>query len=195
MKKLLILLVILVLITSFLSAKYSFDQKTTTVLSAKTQPSYWFLLHRRSNQEFLYSGTPGEINQSQLVKIFQVKTGIPKKRPTPLPQLVGQEYWLITNKVEVKDNPETAPYFLTLNIPTLEKEPFGPIPYNECSGQCNWILPGNFGLHGVGGNLDKLSPQDLGSSGCIRHLDQDITYLYNLLDLKKDPIRYYIKDV
>lgn len=46
------------------------------------------------------------------------------------------------DKVEAVDNPETAPYFLTLDIPVSDEEPFGPAPYLECDGQCNWVLPG-----------------------------------------------------
>lgn len=84
---------------------------------------------------------------------------------------------------------------LTLNIPVSDTEPFGPEPYLECNGQCNWILPGAFGLHGSGGNPEKLSSTDPGSSGCIRHTDEDITYLYNILDHQKAEIRYYIKDI
>lgn len=60
--------------------------------------------------------------------------------------------------------------------------------------QCNWNLPGNFGLHGTGGNPSKISPEDPGSSGCIRHSDEDITYLYEILEPEKGEIRYYIKD-
>jgi lipoprotein-anchoring transpeptidase ErfK/SrfK len=129
-----------------------------------------------------------------LLKTFSVKTGIPEERPTPLPQLVGRDYWLITDKASSKDNPETAPYFLTLNIPAPESSPYGPSPYDECNGQCNWILPGAFGLHGVNGDKTKLAEENPGSSGCIRHTDEDITYLYNLLDLRKEKVRYYIED-
>ncbi|MCL5432729.1 MAG: L,D-transpeptidase [Patescibacteria group bacterium] len=157
--------------------------------------SYWLLLHRRSNIEFLYLGLPGQKDKSQLIKTFKVKTGIPGEKPTPLPGLLGREYWIITAKSKVQDNPETAPYFLTLDIPVSEDEPFGPTPYLECKGQCNWGTPGNFGLHGVNGNFNKLSEQDLGSSGCIRHYDSDISYLYNLLDPKKEKTKYYIEDL
>lgn len=169
-------------------------EKSASVLSSQQKPSYWFVLQRKSNKEFLYHGIPGERQQSKLVKTFIVKTGIPGERPTPLPQLVGRKYWIITGKAEVKDNPETAPYFLTLNVPGIEKEPFGPAPYNECNGQCDWVLPGAFGLHGVNGDESRLSKDNPGSSGCIRHRDADITYLYNLLDPQKEEIRYYIED-
>ena len=124
-----------------------------------------------------------------------MKTGNPGERPTPLPQLLGRQYWLVNGKYETKDNPETAPYFLSLDIPVSEEEPFGPNAYPECEGGCNWILPGSFGLHGVAGNMEKLSADDPGSSGCIRHFDEDITYLYNLLDPQAEEIRYFIKDV
>lgn len=157
--------------------------------------SYWLLLYRKSNVEFLYFGQPGDKNNSLLTKIFKVKSGTPKKRPTPLPSLLGREYWLITAKQETKDNPETVPYFLILDIPVREDAPFGPEPYLECDGQCNWILPGYFGLHGVNGDSSKLSEEDPGSSGCIRHSDLDIAYLYNLLEPEKKQIRYYIEDL
>lgn len=155
---------------------------------------YWFLLKRASNIEYFYYGIPGDTTNSKLMKTFFVKTGIPHVRPTPLPQLVGRNYWRIIKKYPT-DNPETAPYFFELDVPGIEKEPYGPTPYNECSGQCNWILPGSFGLHGVNGDLSRLSAENLGSSGCIRHTDQDITFLYQLLNPSKEEIRYYIKDI
>lgn len=165
------------------------------IAGVKTQKEmYWFLLHRKSNTEELYYGLPNDKNQSKLIKNFIVKTGIPGEKPTPLPQLLGREYWKVIDKVEAFDNEETAPYFLTLDVPVSEEEPFGPTPYLECNGQCNWILPGYFGLHGTASNEVKLSKDDPGSSGCIRHKDEDITYLYQLLDPKKEEIRYYIQD-
>jgi lipoprotein-anchoring transpeptidase ErfK/SrfK len=161
----------------------------------KPWEGYWFLLHRKANREYFYYGIPGEKEKSTLLKIFVVKTGIPNERPTPLPQLLGRKYWIITNKESSSDNPETSPYFLTLDIPVNDEEPFGPTPYLECGGQCNWMLPGYFGLHGSGADPSKLSDENPGSSGCIRHTDEDITYLYNVLDPKKEEIRYYIEDV
>lgn len=160
---------------------------------SKTPDKYWFLLHRKSNQEFLYQGVPGDINNSRLVRSFKVNTGIPNQKPTPLPQLLGREYWLVTSEIDSSESEETAPYFLTLDIPVTEEEPFGPQPYSECNGQCNWEIPGSFGLHGVADNPSKLS--DEGSSGCIRHSNEDITYLYQLLDPQTQEIRYYIQDV
>lgn len=159
----------------------------------KTKDSYWLLLYRKSNVEFLYFGEAGKASNSQLINIFKVKTGVPKQRPTPLPYLLGREYWLITKKMESKDNPETAPYFLSLDIPVSE-EMFGPVPYLECMGQCNWTIPGEFGLHGINGDQSRLSDENLGSSGCIRHQDLDITYLYNLIDTNKET-RYYIINI
>lgn len=160
------------------------------------KPAYWFMLHRKSNIEYLYLGEPGNQQKSQLIKKFQVKTGIPGERPTPLPELVGREYWVLTDKMEAFNNPETAPYFLVLDVPTPSEPPFGPEPYLECSGeQCNWELPGYFGLHGIAGNPDKLSDEDPGSSGCVRHTDEDITYLYDLLDPESGEIRYYVRDI
>ncbi|MEX2007452.1 MAG: L,D-transpeptidase [Candidatus Levyibacteriota bacterium] len=160
-----------------------------------TKESYWLLLHRKSNREFLYKGIPGDEEKSMLVKEFTVKTGIPGEKPTPLPHLLRREYWVIIGKMEARDNPETAPYFLTLDVPSSDLEPYGPTPYVECGGQCNWELFGDFGLHGVNGDMQKLSKDNPGSSGCIRHSDQDITYLYNLLDPNKEEVRYYIKDI
>jgi hypothetical protein len=156
--------------------------------------TYWFELRRKSNTEILYRGVPGERATSVPVRTFGVKTGIPGKRPTPLPKPIGREYWVLTKK-EPTDNPETAPYFLTLDIPVSDEIPYGPQPYLECDGQCNWELPGAFGLHGVNGDLSRLSADNPGSSGCIRHKDEDIAYLYTLLDPEKEEIRYYIEDV
>jgi hypothetical protein len=175
----------------------NFDNPVQSVLSVSGEENknYWFYLERKSNIEKLFYGVPGNTSKSQLVKQFIVKTGIPGERPTPLPKLLGLDYWIITDKIETFESPETAPYFLTLNIPVSEEEPFGPIPYLECNGQCNWILPGAFGLHGIGGDISKISPGNLGSSGCIRHSDEDITYLYNLLDPINNEIRYYIEDI
>src|SRR3989344_9586887 len=119
------------------------DKKKAALLQTKN--SYWLLLYRKSNIEFLYYGYSGNVHNSILLKIFKVKTGIPGERPTPRPELLGRKYWLVTDKLESKDNPETAPYFLTLDIPVSETEPFGPQPYLECSDpysgevkQCNW---------------------------------------------------------
>ncbi len=155
---------------------------------------YWFILQRKSNVELLYFGMPGDAEKSSLVKTFPVKVGIPGERPTPLPALLGRSYWIITHKNKVEDNPETAPYFLKLNIPYTEYEPFGPEPYMECNGQCNWVQPGEFGLHGIGDSETRLAEEDTGSSGCIRHTNEDITYLYTLLDLSQE-VRYYVHDV
>ncbi len=187
-----LILVVTVLISHFLSSE---KVESPKVLSVKTQADYWFLLHRKSNQEFLYQGVPGEKDKSKLIKTFKVKSGILGQKPTPLPELLGKKYWVIEEEFETPDNPETAPYFLKLDIPYSEEYPYGPTPYQECNGQCDWQLPGSFGLHGVGGISEKLSQEDSGSSGCVRHSDQDITYLYNLLDPKKEEIRYYIEDI
>lgn len=195
MKLTLVLTFILLILFSGLIYQKNPSQSQPQVLSAKSEKTYWFMLLRKSNREFLYQGEPGNKQNSQLVKIFQVKTGIPGKRPTPLPELFGREYWLIIDKTATPDNPETSPYFLTLDIPVTNQEPYGPTPYEECNGQCNWILPGAFGLHGTGENLEKLATTDPGSSGCIRHYNDDITYIYNLLDPQIGPVRYYVKDL
>lgn len=81
-----------------------------------------------------------------------------------------------------------------LDIPFNDEYPYGPTPYNECNGQCNWQLPGSFGLHGIAGDSSKLLAENPGSSGCIRHSDEDITYLYHLLSPEQQEVRYYIHD-
>lgn len=159
------------------------------------RPQHWFLLHRKAGREYLYVGIPNDPARSKLLRTFAVKTGRPGERPTPLPQLAGREYWVLTDKEESTDNPETAPYFLTLDVPGWEDPPYGPVPYTECNGQCDWQLPGKFGLHGVAGDESRLSAQNPGSSGCVRHKDEDITYLYNLLNPDVEEIRYYIQDL
>lgn len=170
----------------------SFKQEQFVEVNKK---AYWFEMHRKSNAEYLYFGEPGVKELSALVKIFKVKPGIPGKRPTPLPELLGREYWRVTGKMEVFDNAETAPYFITLDVPLSSEPPFGPAPYLECNGQCDWVLPGAFGLHGVNGDASRLSNENPGSSGCVRHSDEDITFLYKLLDPVNSEIRYYVYDV
>lgn len=195
MSKTLVLLIVLVALVGLLIYQQGSFNNNPEVLSVDVKLSYWFMLHRKSNKEFLYLGQPGKIQESQLVKTFIVKTGVPNQKPTPLPKLLGREYWLIVDEMESLENPETAPYFLTLDIPVTEEEPFGPTRYGECNGQCNWEIPGAFGLHGVNGDLSRLSKGNPGSSGCIRHSDEDITYLYNLLDPWSMEIRYYVEEI
>lgn len=161
----------------------------------QSEPEHWLYLKRRSNIEILYHGIPGNQQQSKVIKVFKVKSGIPQKRPTPLPELLGQRYWLITDKVKARADKEIGPYFLKLDIPHSEYPPYGPYPYEECSGQCNWELPGAFGLHGVSNDNSKLSEENEGSSGCVRHDDRDIAYLYYLLNPNDRPVRYYIVDI
>lgn len=151
------------------------------------------MLYRSSNKELLYHGIPGERENNTLIKQFTVKTGEPGKKPTPLSSIVGREYWNIINAFSTHEHPDTAPYFLTLDIPQSDEEPFGPTPYEECNGQCNWELPGPFGLHGVASDSSKLTKDNPGSSGCIRHTDEDISYLFSLLN-NSWPVRYYIQD-
>lgn len=163
--------------------------------------SYWLLLERKSNKETLYKGVPGDVNNSEIVRVFQVKTGIVGKSPTPLPSLLGREYWKIIKKESSAENPDTAPYFLTLDVPAGPDWPYGPVPYEECidentgeKTQCDWVHPGYFGLHGTNRDESKLAKENAGSFGCIRHADEDITYLYNLLEPESQEIRYYIED-
>lgn len=164
-------------------------------VSPALKPQYWMLLKRASNIEYLFYGIPNDPKQSTVKKTFTVKAGVPGKKPTPLPSLVGRDYWLITHKLEAFDNEETAPYFLVLDVPVPSAYPHGPQPYLECDGrQCDWELPGYFGLHGVNGDNDRLSLANEGSSGCVRHRDEDITYLYHLFTPEKNPVRYYIVD-
>lgn len=153
---------------------------------------YWMKLLRVNHKEYLYHGIPGDESKSKLLKEFNVKVGIPGQRPTPLPQLIGRKYWKIIKKYSSIENPETSPYFLELDIP-VDDYYFGPVPYKECGGeQCSWILPGKFGLHGVNNDNSRLTIADPGSSGCIRHTDEDITYLYNLLNVDEG-VRYYVE--
>lgn len=183
-----------ILLTGFIMLQPQ-DIPSGKVLATKLELSHWFILHRKSNIEELMFGIPGNRQKSKLLKEFTVKTGISGQRPTPLPQLLGREYWIIIDKFDDRQNPETAPFFLTLDVPVSDTEPFGPMPYLECNGeQCNWVREGLFGLHGVAGDESRLSPQDPGSSGCIRHRDEDITYLFSLLNPKDEEIRYYIED-
>lgn len=187
---LIIILIVILLIGLNLS-----DSNKNSNSAESSEKNYWFLLHRQSNKELLYFGEAGDASNSALIKVFKVKTGMPGRRPTPLPQLLGKEYWTITGKFEDLENPETAPYFLTLNIPVSEESPYGPVPYLECEGQCNWELPGAFGLHGNNGDPDKLAATNPGSSGCIRHSVEDITYIYNLIDPNNSQVRYYVYDI
>lgn len=194
MKYFIALALTLLILTIFLQTRETSNKNPTTE-AHEISTQYWLLLHRTSNIEFLYQGTPGNTKRSTLLKTFKVKTGIPGQKPTPLPTLLGRDYWTIVKKFEVKDNPELAPYFLTLDVPYTDIFPFGPEPYLECNGQCDWEIPGSFGLHGINGDFSKLSETNLGSSGCIRHRDEDITYLYNLLKTEHLPVRYYIDTI
>lgn len=198
MHRFIIPILVIIFFCSFVVVAYA--TRPSSFIFQLPKKEYWMLLERKSNREFLYRGTPGDSISSTFLRAFRVKTGIPGERPTPLPRLLGREYWLITKKYVATDT-ETAPYFLELDIPVGEEEPFGPSPYFECNGpsskqgeQCNWTVPGAFGLHGIYGDLSRLSEADPGSSGCIRHKDEDITYLYNLLDPEKKPIRYYVQE-
>lgn len=165
---------------------------TSTIIVESAKKEYWMILLRSKNTEYLYYGVPGNRGKSDLMKTFRVKTGVSGESPTPLPNLLGKNYWKIVKKYPSGENVETAPYFLELDIP-VEDGYFGPVPYNECNGQCIWALPGYFGLHGVNGDTSKLSNDNPGSSGCIRHSDSDITYLYNLLNVDEG-VRYYIEN-
>lgn len=174
---------------------YFIKDKAEIPVASAERESYWLLLHRKSNKEFLYYGVPAEHAKSRLIREFTVKTGTPGQKPTPLPELLGRKYFRLIAKMDSSSDPNTSPYFLTLDIPVTDLEPFGPADYPECEDGCNWELPGYFGLHGVGGDNSKLSNEDPGSSGCIRHSDEDISFLYNILEPNREEIRYYIKDI
>ncbi len=170
---------------------FIFGPKEKVAIIENPKAEYWMILERANNKEYLYWGVPGDQSKSSIVRIFDVKTGMPNKRPTPLPKLLGKSYWKIVKKYPSYENPETSPYFLELDVP-VEDGFFGPVPYKECNGeQCSWELPGYFGLHGVGSDPSKLSDENEGSSGCIRHSNEDITYLYNLLNVDEG-VRYYV---
>jgi len=202
MKKKLLLLCFLIIALFLLLLLPKTASETNPKIQISVKNSHWFILHRKSGNEFLYFGVTGDINNSKLVRKFQVKSGISGSSPTPLPSLLGRDYWLLIKKESSADNPETAPYFLTLDVPSSGDWPYGPTPYLECkdpatgeASQCDWGQPGYFGLHGINGDLSKLSKEDLGSLGCIRHKDEDIAYLFDLLEPEKEEIRYYIEDI
>ncbi len=186
-----ILITLLFAISKFDSFFYSGPEYSENY--KKAEQKYWFVLYRDTNTEYLYRGVPGDAAKSDVVRIFKVKVGTRGQSPTPLPTLAGRNYWTVIDKYSSAENPETAPYFIELDVPGGDAEPFGPVPYEECNGQCYWNLPGAFGLHGVNGDLSRLSDENAGSSGCIRHTDEDIVFLYELLDLKEE-IRYYVTE-
>jgi hypothetical protein len=201
MKSFLIKIVVLIILLIPFFWAFSKDEEKPEILegAVSMKESYWLSLSRNLGKEYLYFGVPGEKENSKLIREFSVKTGASWSL-TPLPKLMGKEYWRVVKK-EPSENPETSPYFLQLDIPVTDEWPYGPVPYTECkdistgaSIQCDWVLPGYFGLHGVGGDESKLSIEDQGSSGCIRHNDKDITYLYNLLDPENEEIRYYVEN-
>ncbi len=167
----------------------------------KAEEGYWFLLHRsrdggKQPSEELYKGAYGDKTRSKLIRTSVVNPGVAGKSPTPLPSLAGVSYWTVTAK---KINPEgdpkntLGPYFLAFDIPYANQFN-GPLNYKECgadgASQCFWPEPGEFGLHGVGNVPSRLT--DVGSSGCVRHSNDAITEIYNLLKNEKEEIRYYI---
>ncbi len=191
-----IILLILFFVSGFVLRRvFVYTQNQHQYESKIEKNVYWMELHRKSEREYVYKGVPGDVKNSNLVRMMSVKVGESGKRPTPLPQLSGKKYWRIIDKLSSHDNPETAPYFLTLDIPSSDEWPYGPMPYEECSGQCDWETMGYFGLHGVNGDLSRLSAENPGSSGCVRHRDDDITFLYKLLDPAHEEVRYYIQDI
>lgn len=185
---------------------YSAPGETT----APSTDAYWFLLERKSKKETLYQGKPGDRTNSRIIRSFQINPGWPGQTPTPISTKLGIPYWIITTyKTNTADEQKSklGPYFLSLNIPYndpgnncpingVNKNCQGPTPYLECpdraNNQCYWPVPGEFGLHGVGNSISRLT--DEGSNGCIRHSNDDITYLYNLLSKYNREIRYYTVD-
>lgn len=182
------------------------SQETTT----PSTDSYWFLLERKSKRETLYQGTPADTAKSKVIRSFQVNPGWPGQTPTPLSTKLGNPYWIITQyKINTTDEKKATlgPYFFSLNIPInnpgrnclvngVATDCQGPVPYLECpdmpGSQCYWPVPGDFGLHGIGNDASRLTNE--GSNGCIRHSNEDITYLYNLLSSYNPEVRYYIVD-
>lgn len=177
---------------------------------------YWFLMNRIGKYEILYKGEPGVISKSKVVKVSRVNPGSPGKEPTPLPQKVGsQKYWLTTaGLITYRPENEDAyykfgPYFIPLNVPTSYRDPvcaneakakgevtedcYGP-KYEECGAsgaeQCNWLTAGQFAIHG-NNRLDEE-----GSAGCVRHMNDDISEIYNLLKAENKLVgtRYYVID-
>jgi hypothetical protein len=126
-----------------------------------------------------------------------VNPGVDGKSPTPRPDLLGKSYWIITKKEQNQGDAINlmGPDFLVLNI-EYQNEFNGPLGYNECgpsrNGQCFWPTPGEFGLHGTGNTPSRLT--DSGSSGCVRHSNDSITSIYNLLKNESGEIRYYISE-
>lgn len=195
-----IILLLLLLLPYYWAFNSAPNESEILAFSATINETHWLVLNRDMGKEYVYYGIPGNKEKSELLKEFDVKTGA-FWSPTPLPELLGRDYWLIVDKTSSEGNSETAPYFLQLDVPVEDEWPYGPVPYTECkdiySGepiQCDWVIPGYFGLHGINGDPEKLSDEDFGSSGCIRHRDEDITYLYNLLDPQNEEIRYYIEN-
>ena len=105
------MLLVLLLLLFFVGICFFFFYRSTSSPVLESASDYWFVLHRKSQKEFLYKGIPGKLEKSKRIKTFTVKNGRSGERPTPLPQLVGREYWVLTKKAS-SDNPETAPYFL-----------------------------------------------------------------------------------
>lgn len=188
------LLLVIFVIVSFGTAYFWGNEQRDLSKYEVPRGEYWLILNRTTNEEILYFGKPGSQQESLPLKKFKVKDGVSGKRPTPRPQLLGRDYWLVVDKYESLDNPETAPYFLQLDVPVTSDWPYGPVPYMECGGQCDWELPGYFGLHGVNGDNSRLSYENEGSSGCVRHSDEDIKFLFDNLDLSNGGVRYYVID-
>ena len=167
----------------------------------KAEEGYWFLLHRsraggKQPSEELYKGAYGDKSQSKLIRTSVVNPGVAGKSPTPLPSLAGVSYWTVTAKrINPEGDPKNTlgPYFLAFDVP-YSNQFNGPLNYKECgtdgATQCFWPEPGEFGLHGVGNVPSRLT--DLGSSGCVRHSNDAITEIYNILKNEKEEIRYYI---
>ncbi|HRN70936.1 MAG TPA: hypothetical protein PLS49_07195, partial [Candidatus Woesebacteria bacterium] len=99
MKKIIFLSLLIGLIGSLVLIQHSKGKQGEVAGVQEPQAQYWFLLYRKSGVEKLYYGQPGNEEQSALMKTFTVKTGVSGKKPTPLPQLVGREYWVIVEKL------------------------------------------------------------------------------------------------
>lgn len=183
------------------SITYEPVASTTTSSTDQNARGYWFQLHRsragKQPTEDLYHGVYGDALNSDHVMTSTVNPGIDGKSPTPRPDLLGKSYWVITKKEQNQGDAINlmGPDFLVLNI-DYQNQYNGPLGYNECgpsrNEQCFWPTPGEFGLHGTGDTSSRLT--DSGSSGCIRHSNDAITSIYNLLKNESGEIRYYISE-
>ena len=70
-----LILIFLVIVTGMLLLMPHKNKAGEKIVPPKE--SYWMLLHRKSNVEYLYKGIAGDKSKSYLIKTFLVKPGIP----------------------------------------------------------------------------------------------------------------------